>query len=398
MAPADLVLRNAKIYTVDKDRRVAQALAVKEDRLVFVGTDSDAQAWIGPKTRVESAGGKLVLPGLVDAHIHPLDIADLDVCTLDDRVVTLAELSRFVSQCLARYKTAPGALLTVYQWNYAAGNQPDPKHRTLRAALDAASTAQRIQLLGDDGHHSAFNSLALAQTKDRTGKVVGLSKATLASELVSLRDLVGVDENGEPNGAVNEDARNFVSRESELYLALEDVLKVPERITQRLSSSGITAVLDAMASPEGMPVYDKLVADGKLTARVRLAQFFNPSDNLTADGKVDYDAILAKANQIRAKYANSPLIRADVIKIFADGGIEGNPFAVPPTLPNGALLKPLLQPIFGIDPSGMATVTGYVDTAAALCVDVREHPDKYAGAQQIGDFMKVHGYHPRQWA
>ena len=396
VAPADLVLRNAKIYTVDKDRRLAQALAVKDGRLVFVGTDSDAQAWIGPKTRVESAGGKLVLPGLVDAHIHPLDIADLDVCTLDDRIVTLAELTQFVSQCLARYKTAPGALLTVYQWNYAAGNQPDPKHRTLRAALDAASTTQRVQLLGDDGHHSAFNSLALAQTKDRTGKIVGLSKATLASELVSLRDLVGVDENGEPNGAVNEDARNYVSRESELYLALEDVLKVPERITQRLSSSGITAVLDAMASPEGMPVYDKLVAEGKLTARVRLAQFFNPNDNMTADGKVDYDAILAKANQIRAKYANSPLIRADVIKIFADGGIEGNPFAVPPTLPNGALLKPLLQPIFGIDPSGMATVTGYVDTAAALCVDVREHPDKYAGAQQIGDFMKVHGYHPGQ--
>ncbi len=396
--PADLVLRNARIYTVDKARSLAEALAVKDGRLVFVGSDADAQAWIGPSTHVESAGGKLVLPGLIDAHIHPLDIADLDVCTLDDRVVTLAELTRFVSQCLARYKTPPGAQLTVYQWNYAVGNQPDPQHRTLRAALDAASTTQRIQLLGDDGHHSAFNSLALAQAKDRTGKVVGLSKATLASEFAKYREFVGVDESGEPNGAVNEDARYFISRDSMLYLALDDVLKVPERITQRLSSAGITAVLDAMASPEGMPVYDKLLADGNLKARVTLAQFFNPTDNLTADGKVDYDGMVARATQIRAKYANSPLIRADVVKIFADGGIEGNPFAVPPTLPDGALLKPYLQPIFDIDPSGRATVRGYVDTAAPLCADVRDHPDKYATAQQIGDFMKVHGYHPGQCA
>jgi predicted amidohydrolase YtcJ len=394
--PADLVLRDAKIYTVDKDRSVAQALAVKGGRVVFVGSTADAQAFIGPQTHVESAGGHLVLPGLVDAHIHPVDIADLDVCTLDDRVVTLAELTGFVSQCLAHYKIPAGARMTVYQWNYAVGNQPDPKHRTLRAALDAASTTVQIQLLGDDGHHSAFNSAALAQAKDRSGKVVGLSKATLAGELAAMRPFVGVDENGEPNGAVNEDARYSINRDTEYYLALEEVLKVPERITQRLASAGITAVLDAMASPEGMPVYDKLLADGHLTARVTLAQFYNPMENLTADGKVDYDAILAKANQIRAKYAANPLIRADVVKLFADGGIEGNPFAVPPTLPDGAVLKPFLQPIFAIDPNGRATVTGYVDTGTPLCADVREHPDKYTTGQQIGDFMRVHGYHPGQ--
>jgi predicted amidohydrolase YtcJ len=396
--PAELVLRDAKVYTVDKAKSVAEAIAVRNGRLVFVGSNADAKAFIGPGTRVESAGGRLVLPGLVDAHIHPVDIADLDVCTLDDRVMTLAELGQFVSQCLAHFKIPPGGRLTVYQWNYAVGNQPDPKHRTLRAALDAASTTQQIQLLGDDGHHSAFNSLALAQAKDRSGKVVGLSKATLANEFAAYRSFVGVDENGEPNGAVNEDVRYFINRDSEYYLALDEVLKVPERITQRLSSAGITAVLDAMASPEGMPVYDKLVAGGNLHARVTLAQFFNPMENLDADGKVDYDAIVARANTIRAKYAASPLIRADVVKIFADGGIEGNPLAVPPTLPDGAVLKPYLQPIYGIDASGRATVNGYVDTATPLCAEVREHPDKYSSPQDIGNFIKVHGYHPGQCA
>jgi adenine deaminase len=70
--PADLVVREAKIYTVDKATSIAQALAVKDGRLVFVGSSSDAHAWIGPKTHVESVGGRVVLPGLIDAHIHPL--------------------------------------------------------------------------------------------------------------------------------------------------------------------------------------------------------------------------------------------------------------------------------------------------------------------------------------
>lgn len=347
--PADLVVEDAKIYTVDKTRSTAEALAVKDGRVVFVGSSADARAWIGPKTRLEKLGNRLVLPGLIDSHIHPVDIAELDVCDLNDQVATLAQLSHFVAQCLVHYKTAPGAWLTVYQWNYSAGNQPDPKHATLRAALDAASTTNPIQLLGEDGHHSAFNTAGLAQAKSPAGKTIGLTKATLAAEFAPYKALVGVDAQGEPDGTVNEDARYFVNRDSMLYLALGEVLKVPERITQRLSAAGITAVLDAMSSPEGMPVYDKLVADGNLNARVTLAQFFDPSYMRTPDGKVDYDGILTRANEIRAKYAHSPLIRADVVKIFADGGLEGNPYAVPATLPDGAVLKPFLQPIFAIN-------------------------------------------------
>jgi predicted amidohydrolase YtcJ len=394
--PADLVVQDAKIYTVDKTRSTAAALAVKDGRMVFVGSSADARAWIGPKTRVEKLGNRLVLPGLIDSHIHPVDIADLDVCDLNDQVATLAQLSRFVAQCLAHYKTPPGGWLTVYQWNYSAGNQPDPQHATLRAALDAASTANPIQLLGEDGHHSAFNTAALAQAKSPAGKTVGLTKATLAAEFAPYKTLVGVDAQGEPDGTVNEDARDYINRDSMLYLALGEVLKVPERITQRLSASGITAVLDAMASPEGMPVYDKLAADGNLTARVTLAQFFDPAYERTADGRVDYDGILRRANRIREKYAHSPLIRADVVKIFADGGLEGNPYEVPATLPEGAVLKPFRQPIFAIDKEGLATVTGYVDTAAPDCVAVRAHPDQYATGDQVGNFMRTHGYHPGQ--
>lgn len=396
--PADLVLEGGKIYTVDAAHPVAEAVAIQAGRVVFVGSTADAKHWIGPHTHVEELAGRLLLPGLVDAHIHPLDIVDLDVCDLKSQAGTLAELSAFVAQCVRRYAVAPGGKLVVQLWNYTDGNQPDPQHPTLRAALDAASTQVRIELLGNDGHHGAYNSLALAQARNAKGQVVGLSRATLAGEFAKYKPLVGVDELGEPNGAVNEDARYLVDPDILLFSDLEAVAKVAERIPQRLNSVGITAVLDAMAPPEGLPIYDQLAAKGQLTVRATLAQFYDPSRMLTPAGTPDYDAMVAAARKVREKYAQNPLIRADFIKLFADGVLEGNPFAVPPTLPDAAALRPFLQPIFAVDAAGHATVTGYVDTGSELCATVRAHPDSYAAAADVKGFMQAHGHHPGQCA
>lgn len=396
--PADVVFIGAKIYTAENSHPLAEALAVKDGKILFVGSSAAVQRLSGPTTRTEKLGGRLVLPGLIDSHIHPLDILDLDVCNLNSKPLTLKELSAAVTQCLTRYETPPGQLLVVHQWNYTAGNQPDPQHPTLRAALDAVSTKVQIQLLGNDAHHGAFNSAALSHAKNAQGQTVGLSKATLAGEFASYKALVGVDHSGEPNGAVNEDARYLINPRSMLYTDLAEVAKEPDRIPQKLNSVGITAILDAMASPVGLPVYDNLLANGKLTARVVLAQFYDPSRTRTADGKVDYDSILAQAKAIRAKYANNPLLHADFVKLFADGVLEGNPFSVPPTLPNAASLHPFLQPIFKVDAQGHATVSGYVDTASTVCAEVRAHPDKYASDAAAAAFLKAQGYHPAQCA
>ena len=394
---ADLVVTDAKIYTQDAHHSTAGALAVRGGKIIFVGSPAEAQRFVGAHTRTERLGGRLVLPGLIDSHIHPLDILDLDVCNLQSKAVTLKELTAFVAACLERYKTPPGQRLVVHQWNYTDGNQPDTAHPTLRAALDAVSTTVEIELLGNDGHHGAFNSPELAQARDATGKVVGLSRQTLAVEFRDYRTFVGVDEKGEPNGAVNEDARYLIDPESMLAVDPE-VAKAPQRVTQKLNSVGITGFLDAMTSPPAFAVYDTLYHSGRMTARARLAQFYDPSHTRTADGKVDYERILAQAIATRAKYAHNPLIRADFIKIFADGVLEGNPYAVPATLPDAASLRPFLQPIFGRDAHGDATVTGYVDTASALCAEVRAEPQRYAAPDAIQAFIKAHGYHPAQCA
>ncbi|HUO96324.1 MAG TPA: amidohydrolase family protein [Steroidobacteraceae bacterium] len=394
-APADLVVTGGRIYTAP-GKPLAEALAARGGRIVYVGTNDGARALVGPRTRREDAGGRLVIPGLADTHIHPLDIVDLDVCDLDSRPMPLKALAEFVAGCLKKYRTPPGKRLVVHEWNYTGGNQPDAERPTLRAALDQVSTTVEIELLGNDAHHAAFNSLGLSHARNAQGAVVGISKATLATDFAAYSKLIGVDAQGEPNGAVNEDARYTINPHSMLYTELEATLKVAERIPERLNSVGITAMLDAMAAPDGQPVYDRLLARHRLTVRTTLAQFYDPARFRRADGDIDWAAMVAQAEASRAKYAGNPLIAADTVKLFADGVLEGNPYAVPPTLPNGALLEPLLQPIFGTDASGRATVLGYVDTASETCLAVRSEPERFRTRDAIDAFTRAHGFHPGQ--
>lgn len=397
-APADFVLTDARIYTEDAARSTAQALAVRGGKIVYVGDAAGAKALVGPSTWVEDAGGRLVLPGLVDAHIHPTGIADLDVCSLESKPVSLDELVPFVKACIARYKIPPGEWVSVQQWNFTGGNAPSAANPTLRAALDHASGVNPVALLGNDGHHGAYNSLALARARNAAGRAVGYSKATLASDFPQFRKVIGVDAAGEPNGTVNEDARDAMGAPDLLMVNFKALMKVPEKVPERLNSVGVTAIQDAMVTPAIMPFYETLLAENKLTVRVNLMQLYEPEDYRGADGRIDYDRLLAAASAVRAKYAGSDLVRAEALKIFADGVLEGNPYAMPPTLPDSPSLKPYLQPIFGPDAHGKLEVKGYVDLDSAVCKAERADPDRYEAADAVAAFIKANGFHPAQCA
>ena len=224
--------------------------------------------------------------------------------------------------------------------------------------------------MGDDGHRAAFNSAGLALARNDSGQVVGINKKTLASDFKKYRLLIGLDGRGEPDGQVNEEAQGLMDTGYANYTGLQAALAHPERVPYLLNRAGITAALDAAVSPEGLPVYENLLSSGHLTAHVSLAQYFNPDLNRDAKGQIDYDGMQARAIAVRAKYATNPLVRADFVKIFADGVAEGNPFATPPTLGNAAMLSPYLQPRFGRDARGRPTVIGYVDTGSELCKEV----------------------------
>lgn len=392
---ADFVLTHARIYSAAQPE-LATALAVRAGQLVYVGDAEGARALVGPHTTVQDAHGRFVLPGLVDSHIHPLDIIEPDVCNLKTVGKSLRGIAEFVRDCLQRYRPRPGEWLVVYQWSSTSDNHPDSEYTNLRTALDKAAPRNPVYLIGDDGHRGAFNSAALALARNGAGKVVGLSRSTLASDFADYRLLVGVDANGEPDGMVNEEARFLIETAHRNYMHLQEALATPAAIPQRLNQAGITAVLDAALFEDGLPVYEKLLAGNRMTVRATLAQCFYPSRYHNAAGQVDYDGIVARAQVVRARYADNPLVRANFFKIFADGVVEGNPFVSPPTLGNAAMLEPYLQPRFAVDAGGHATVTGYVDTGSQLCQDVRAHPDQFRNAAAVNTFSAAHGFNPGQ--
>ncbi len=397
-APADVVVLDARVYTQDSAHSTAESLAVKDGRISYVGAADGARRLIGARTQVVRAGGRLVLPGLVDAHIHPTGIVDFDVCSLEAKALTLEQISLKVHDCVLRMRIPAGRWVYVTLWEYGAGNDPDASHPNLRRALDAAAPANPVFMLGWDGHHAAYNSAALALATNASGKRVGFSKQSIASDFASYAGYIGVDADGEPSGDVNDQARRFIDSSEIERGEHAKLLAHPEGITALLNSRGITAVQDAAASSGNYEIYDALLAAGHMSVRLNLAQWYAPENYRDAAGRIDYEKIFAQADAVRQKYAGNPLVRADAVKVFADGVTEGNPNTTPPTLGDSPRPVPYLQPVFARDAQGHLTVTGYADPSSPQCLYARAKPEEYATPDQVRNFMRQYGYHPGQCA
>lgn len=395
-AAADLLLRNGYVYTVDAERSVAQAVAIRDGRIAAVGSDDELEAWRGPETEVFDLEGRMVLPGLQDAHIHIFGIVEPDVCTLRSQPMSLAEMVPYLRECVERYALAPGEWLPVDMWNFAEGNQVSADYPNLRAALDAVSTEHPIILWGNDGHHGAVNSRALERATDPQGNRLGLSAGTLAGVFADYRDLVGVDDDGEPNGELHEHARGLVGsgprRDPAKLAAL-----LPQ-IGQVLAGNGITSAQDAALDPAFLPYLQAFEQSGGMRFRLQVASRLEPADYTdTLSGEVAVTQMVEDLEAIRESFADSTLVRPRAVKLFADGVIEGNVYADPPSLPNAAVLEAYRQPRFRYDAvAGSVEVVGYVDTASALCAETREQMERFRERAARDAFRAEHGFHPAQ--
>ncbi|MEJ8569122.1 amidohydrolase [Elongatibacter sediminis] len=394
---ADLLLVNGYIYTVDDGRNVEQALAVRDGLIVAVGDDEAVAPYRGEETEVIDLAGRMVLPGLHDIHMHVFGIVEPDVCSLRSEAMSLEDMVPYLDECIRRYDLAPGEWLAVDMWNFSEGNQVSEALPDLRTALDAVSTEHPIILWGNDGHHGAVNSAALALARDEQGNVVGLSAETLAGPFKDLLDLVGVNDDGEPNGELNEHARNVVGsgprRDPEKLAAL-----LPQ-IGEELARNGITSVQDAALDPVFLPYLKAFEEAGDMRFRVQVANRVEPmdyQDPLT--GSIDIDQMLEDVGAAREAFTTT-LIDPSAVKIFADGVLEGNPYATPPTLPNAATIEAYRQPLFEYDPeAGEVRVRGYVDTASPVCEEVRASAERFESKAARDAFRAEHGFHPGQCA
>jgi hypothetical protein len=375
---------------------VAAAVAVNDGLISAVGSTAELQSLQGPQTRVIDLAGRMLMPGLHDSHLHIFGIVEPDVCSLRSQPMSLEDMVPYIQECIQRYALPAGAWLPVDMWNFSEGNQVSARLPSLRAALDAVSSEHPIILWGNDGHHGAVNGRALAQAADAQGNVVGLNAATLATVFADYRDLVGVDDGGEPNGELNEQARDLVGAgprrdPAQLGRLLPDIGAV-------LARNGITSVQDASLDVEYLSFLQAFEASGGMHFRIQVATRLDPidyRDSLTGEIRLDEMMEILETN--RDAFSHSPLIHATAAKIYADGVLEGNPYADPPTLPNGAMLQAYLQPRFHYDlETGKLDVLGYVDTASALCVETRANKQRFEQRAAVEAFRAEHGFHPAQ--
>jgi len=392
--PADHVFRGGRVYTVDPERRVVEAVAIRGERIVYVGDDEGARAFVGEHTRVHELSGRMLLPGLHDVHIHPLEIVSGESCDLDTEPHTLDEMVPFLQACIDRFAVAEGEWLVVSQWSFSRGNQPSARHTTLRSALDAASTRHPILLRGDDGHHAAVNSRALESARDAQGRTIGLSGQTLNGVFSSYRDLVGVDNSGEPNGSLTEGAITLLDAPG--YFGARDPSETLPDVARVLAESGITSVQDAAVDPSFLPAYRSLEESGGMTFRLyaALIEGWYTGEKPALE---DVASLVERFSSLREEYAETDYVRADAAKIFVDGVIEGDPLSDPPTLPNAAVLREYRQPLFEIDTdTGRARLVGYVDLDSEPCASLRSDPLPLSSPESMAAFRREHGFLPAQ--
>ncbi len=396
---ADLVLSNAYVYTVDENKSIAQSVAIRDKKILYVGSADGVKKHIGTDTETLDLGGRMLMPGLHDMHTHATGVVEPDMCDFKSEGKSFEEMVPFLQGCIEKYQIEEGEWLVVLQWPFSKGNQPSEKLKTIRAALDTASDKHPIILWGDDGHHGAVNSLALAQATDKQGNKIGMNRETINSVFADFKEMIAVDENGEPTGGLNEGARTIVRpnfNEDMMGLDASPEVMMPA-VANKLASFGITSIQDPLSVPPLLEHYDWLEKSGKMTFRLRTGFYRDSEDSHKPEALAQIPAHVAQFNAQREKLKNNKLIQPNAVKLFVDAVLEGNPFVNPPTLPVAAVLGNFKHPIFSIDAESKSMkINGYVDQESTVCKTVQQQPEKYKDRAQIQQFADKYSYQPKQ--
>jgi predicted amidohydrolase YtcJ len=248
--PATLIVHNAQVYTAHDAQPTAQAVAVRGDRIVLVGTSEAALALSGPDTRVIDAAGATLLPGLQDSHAHFVGLgASLQVLQL--RGTT--DYDAIVEMVRERAAHArPGEWIEGRSWDQNLWPVKDwPTHDK----LTQAAPANPVYLTRVDGHAALVNKAAL--------DAAGITRDTPDPPGGRLIRTPG----GEPTGVLIDTAQGLVARKIPPVSAeqLEDRILLADAEARRL---GLTTVHDAGVPPATVEVYKRLIDAGKLKTRL----------------------------------------------------------------------------------------------------------------------------------
>ena len=361
---ADLIIRNAKVWTVDKSHPSAQAVAVLGERIVAVGSNDDVETWRGANTRVIDASGKLLLPGFNDSHVHFVDGGmALDSVQLNN-VTSAQEFARRIAE---RAKTTPkGEWVQGGDWDETKWN---PAEMPTKELIDPATPDTPVFVSRYDGHMALANSVTLrlagitAQTPDPPGGVI-------------VRDA-----QGNPTGALKDAAMDYVAK-IEPPLSHDQRMKAVKRALAHAASVGVTSVQHMNPEYADIAIYSELLERGELTARIYAAPLIPGVDDQVKIG-------------VRHAFGG-PFLRIGALKAYADGSLGSGtayffePFSNNPS--NHGILSDEMHPVslmrdrmMRADAAGLQICTHAIgDQGISMILDI------------YSEIVKAHGENDRR--
>nr|WP_154861519.1 amidohydrolase [Pseudomonas fluorescens] len=321
--PADTVMRNGYVYTVDGQNSVQQAIAISGGKIVYVGSDAGVDGYIGKQTQLIDLAGRMLMPGFVDAHMHPGDGGRaMTLCDLKYQTMTRAQFQASIQACLdAEKDKGPDVWLEVGSWDRMGMTGLDGDAD--KSTLDALKTQRPIQVRSTDFHTVLTNSRGL--------ELAGINKNTADPEDGKYRR----DSAGNPNGICEDGA-------AESLAAVVPPATDTEKLNQMraaldaMRQQGITSFFDALAGPENGKAFTRLQKSGELTARALLAIKLDP-----AAAAADPVKTIAEAKALASTYDQGevkvvPGVSMRHVKLFLDGIINA-------PADTGAMLTPYLH-------------------------------------------------------
>ncbi len=290
--PADLILRNGRLFTADPARPHASSLAVSGDRIVAVGADGDVEGLEGPRSEIVDLGGRLVAPGFIDAHVHPAssghDKLRLHFDEAFDQTTALEVITSYAAEH-PELDWIVGA-----GWSQGWFDRGCPS----RALLDRLIPDRPALIWNTDGHGAWANTVALA--------IAGIDHDT--TDPVDGR--IEREPDGSPQGTLHEGAIKLVERFAPPETA-DDLERGLIRGQEELLSLGVTGWQVAIVTPEIQAAYVRVAGDGRLKGRVVGALWWD-----RARGLKQVDELVERREM------SAPGFRPTSVKLMLDGVAE----------------------------------------------------------------------------
>jgi predicted amidohydrolase YtcJ len=365
---ADTFIVNARIYTVNANQPWAEALAIRGDKVLAVGTAKDIAAYRGASTKVIDAKGKLVLPGFTDCHIHFMQ-GSLGLTQVDlNGSKSVAEIQKRVKE----YATAhpKEKWIQGMGWTYPTFG---PSALPNKKFLDEVVPDRPVYLQAFDGHSSWVNSKALA--------IAGITRETPDPP----NGKIMRDDKGEATGALQESAGDLIEKLTPTPTHAERLAALRLGMHEA-NKFGLVRVHSAGQDFEWLDFYNELREKNELSLRFYIAYFLDPPE-LAADE-------IEKIEQARHTY-HDDWISGGVVKTMLDGVVEAHtaamlePYSDDPTLIGKLFWDPAKyqQAITELDRRGLQIFTHAIgDKAVRLALDA------YQGAAETNH---THDMRPR---